>query len=396
MRPTIYPKTVHQINKTLIDETALLTIEKLRNAGHTSYIVGGGVRDLLLGGRPKDFDISTSAHPEEIKKIFGRQCLLIGRRFRLAHIRHGSQIFEVATFRSGENDEANLITRDNIYGTEEEDVLRRDFTVNALFYDPENETVLDYIGGFEDVQRNLLKTIGDPDIRFQQDPVRMIRLLKFQARFGFRAEEGTLNALKRRKNDIIKCSPARVMEEIFKMLESGKADPFFRILTEYGFTKLLLPCFHHFFSEETKEKASAYLRTVDEVHSIPTREKIPRPVLLSALIFPILNEEISRLSHDRQHILSKKEADHLADKLLHAIDISSFVHFPKKLLGTTYTTIINQFRLTPLGSTPKYHSRIGPKEDFENALSLLRIRSIIDPSLGSTCSAWEELFLKQE
>ena len=169
----------------------------LQNAGHTAYLVGGSVRDLLLGLHPKDFDISTSAKPEEIKRLFQRHCLLIGRRFRLAHIRYENKIFEVSTFRAGDTTSSSLIVHDNQWGNEEEDVLRRDFTTNALFYDPSKETILDYVGGVEDTKRGLLKTVGDPEARFRQDPVRMIRMLKFQARFGFRCDDRALAAMKK-------------------------------------------------------------------------------------------------------------------------------------------------------------------------------------------------------
>ncbi len=390
----IYLKNDHRIDKALVDESAISTVLRLQEAGHTAYLVGGSVRDLILGGNPKDYDISTSARPEQIKQLFGRQCLLIGRRFRLAHIRYGHQILEVATFRGGDIDSSSLIIHDNRYGSEEEDVLRRDFTMNALFYDPKNETVLDYVDGVEDLRKHLLKAIGDPHTRFKQDPVRMIRLLKFQARFGFRCDEGAMKAMKDCFHEITKSSQARLLEELFKMLESGKSDPFFRLLTEHGFTKLLLPCLHHFFSEETKEISSAYLRTVDELHSFSTGKKLDRAVTLSALIYPILGEELSRLASDRQEYPPNREIAHLAETLLHAISTSSFVHFPKKLLGSTFLTIVNQFRMSPPNGTPRFHARFGSFEDFTNAMSFLRLRATIDPLLCQLCDQWEAVYQK--
>ena len=184
MRPNIYRPEDHDINTGIIDRDALHVIEKLKKAGYEAFLVGGSVRDLLTQHRPKDYDVSTSADPDQIKRLFGRQCLLIGRRFRLAHIRFGHKIIEVATFRKGETSDA-LITRDNEWGTAAEDVLRRDFTINGLFYDPTDHSVIDYVGGWEDIQSHTLRSIGDAAVRFRQDPVRMIRLLKFHARFGF-------------------------------------------------------------------------------------------------------------------------------------------------------------------------------------------------------------------
>ena len=177
MQPKIYFVKDHGIDSSLIDLDALYVLERLRQAGFTAYLVGGSVRDLLIRKIPKDFDISTSARPEQIKAIFQRQCILIGRRFRLAHIRFGHKIIEVATFRTGEND-SDLIIHDNVWGTPEQDVLRRDFTINGLFYDSSNHSVIDFVGGWEDIRKHMLRIIGEPEIRFKQDPVRLLRLLK--------------------------------------------------------------------------------------------------------------------------------------------------------------------------------------------------------------------------
>lgn len=350
------------------------------------------MRDLLVGLRPKDYDISTSARPEEMKKIFGRQCLLIGRRFRLAHLRYGNTIIEAATFRAGDPTLSSLIVQDNRWGSEEEDVLRRDFTMNALFYNPSQETILDYVGGVEDIHRGLLRTIGAPEARFKQDPVRMIRLLKFQARFGFRCCETALTAMKRCRYEILKSAEARVLEEMLKMLESGKSSPFFRLLTDHGFMELLFPCFHHFFTT-TKDLATSFLQAADEMNSTPDR-KLSRPILLSAIIFPILGQEVTTLTQDRQGVLSTKEITHLAETLLHGISTSSFVHFPKKLLQSVFLIIVNQFRLTPQGGPPRFRSRFHSATDFHEALSFLRLRTLIDPSLSSMLDEWESLAAK--
>ncbi|HAB99553.1 MAG TPA: polynucleotide adenylyltransferase PcnB, partial [Parachlamydiales bacterium] len=165
MQPKIYTVDEHRILPEKIDSHAFYVIEKLRDAGHSAYLVGGGVRDLLLGQKPKDFDVSTSASPEEIKALF-RNAILIGRRFRLAHIRFGQKIIEVATFRSGDTEAPDLIVRDNVWGSEEEDVLRRDFTINGLFYNPREQTVIDYVQGYPDLEQRILRTIGQPDLRF--------------------------------------------------------------------------------------------------------------------------------------------------------------------------------------------------------------------------------------
>ena len=240
MQPKIYDVGEHQIAPDKIDQHAFYVIQKLRQAGHKAYLVGGGVRDLLLKTRPKDFDISTSAKPEEIRSLF-RNAILIGRRFRLAHIRFGKKVIEVATFRAGATEEAGLIVRDNEWGSEEQDVLRRDFTINGLFYDPENQTVIDYVDGYSDLAKRTLRAIGQPDVRFMQDPVRMIRLIKFCARFDFEIHRPTFEALLNCKGEILKSSSARIFEELLRMLESGAAKPFFHLLNEYGILKPLSP-----------------------------------------------------------------------------------------------------------------------------------------------------------
>ena len=181
------------LDRAAIDPDADRVVRKLTRAGYKAYLVGGCVRDLLVNRTPKDFDVATSATPNEIKATF-RNSRIIGRRFRLAHVFFGSKIIEVSTFRANPRDEDDhdlLIRRDNVFGSETEDARRRDFTINGLFYDVEREEVIDHVGGLADLEAKLLHTIGDPDIRFQEDPVRMLRAIKFAARLGFGFEPGT-------------------------------------------------------------------------------------------------------------------------------------------------------------------------------------------------------------
>lgn len=217
----------------------------------------------------------------------------------------------------------------------------------------------------------------------------MIRLLKFQARFGFRCDESAIHALAKCQHEIIKSAPARVLEELLKMLESGKSEAFFSLLTEYGFTHLLLPCLHHFFSnKETKNLALSYLRAADERSAQPNLP-INRATLLSALLFPILEQEVFTLCEDRQLILPLKDIVLLTESLLHGIATSSFVHFPKKLLCSVFLALTNQFRLTPLKGEPRYHARFSSKEDFETSLDFLRLRCLVHPELGHFLERWE-------
>lgn len=232
------------LDRSSIDPDADRVVRKLARNGYKAYLVGGCVRDLLVGRRPKDFDVATSATPNEIRATF-RNCRIIGRRFRLAHVFFGSKIIETSTFRANPRDEDDrhdlLIRRDNVFGNETEDALRRDFTINGLFYDVEREQVIDHVGGLRDLDAKLVRTIGDPDIRFQEDPVRMLRALKFAARLDFTLEPQTFRALLRWRGEISKCAPPRVLEEIYRLLRGGAARRSFELLVETGTLSVMSP-----------------------------------------------------------------------------------------------------------------------------------------------------------
>src|SRR3954471_4995452 len=221
--PVIVPRAEHPISRRDIDSDALKVLYRLHESGAIAYLVGGSVRDLLLGRRPKDFDIGTSAHPYQVKKLF-RNCWIIGRRFRLAHVRFGPKVIEVATFRRqvqpGEEvvqdgvpapdpstvEGEQLIHRDNTFGTPEEDAFRRDFTINALFYDIAGFSVIDYVGGLDDLRAGVVRSIGDPDVRLNEDPVRMIRAIAIAARLDFTIDPPVLEAIRRHRREIAKSS----------------------------------------------------------------------------------------------------------------------------------------------------------------------------------------------
>ncbi len=227
-----------------IDADADRVVRKLNRAGYKAYLVGGCVRDLLVGKKPKDFDVATSATPNEIKATF-RNSRIIGRRFRLAHVVFGSKIIETATFRANPREEEGeldlLIRRDNVFGNETEDARRRDFTINGLFYDVEKEEVIDHVEGLADLDAKLVRTIGDPDVRFQEDPVRMLRAIKFAARLDFGFEPSTWEALLRWRGEISKCAPPRLLEEIHRLLRGGAARRSFELMVETNVLAVLSP-----------------------------------------------------------------------------------------------------------------------------------------------------------
>lgn len=226
-----------------IDPDAMKVVRRLLQAGHEAYLVGGCVRDLYLGRSPKDFDVATSATPEAIRKAF-RNSRVIGRRFKLAHVFFGPKIIETSTFRTvplQADDDDPLITHDNEWGTVEDDARRRDFTINGLFYDVEERRIVDFVDGIEDLDRGVVRTIGDPVLRFREDPVRMIRAIKFAARLDFEIEPTTRQALLEVAPDIVRSSRARLLEEIYKLMRSGASRRCFELLLEAGLLHRIMP-----------------------------------------------------------------------------------------------------------------------------------------------------------
>ena len=299
MPPLIVPREAHTLSRRDVDPEALKVLYRLKDAGFTAYIVGGGVRDLLLGRRPKDFDIGTDAHPYQIKKLF-RNCFIIGRRFRLAHIRFGTKVIEVATFRrqvteeeqaeadarvQAEGDADHIIHRDNTFGTAEEDAFRRDFTLNALFYDIATFSIIDYVGGLEDLRAGVVRCIGDPVVRFREDPVRMQRAVSFAARLGFTIDPPVLDAIASERRRIALAAPARLAEEYYKILRSGAAERTFRELHRLG---LLEPL-----SDVLQAQAGdALWASLARLDAFRLRSEAPPPaltngVLLGSLIVPL-------------------------------------------------------------------------------------------------------------
>jgi hypothetical protein len=244
MIPKVYLSSQHNIDLESIDEDALKVMSRLSRYGYESRLVGGGVRDLLLGKRPKDFDVATSAKPQEIKRIFNNS-RIIGKRFKLVHVYFGrGKIVEVATFRAAEDlidDELHTLRNDNTYGSEESDAFRRDLTINGLFYDADTESIIDYVDGIPDLQKGVIRVIGDPGRRFVEDPVRMMRVVRHAVRAGFTIESNTWEALEAQRDLIKLCAPMRLFEEFRKDLTSGCAVPIVRLLHQGGLLENLLP-----------------------------------------------------------------------------------------------------------------------------------------------------------
>lgn len=387
MEPKIYKADEHRIPPDQVDQHAYYVIQKLRQAGHSAYLVGGGVRDLLLNQKPKDFDVSTSAKPEEIRSLF-RNAILIGRRFRLAHIRFGRKIIEVSTFRAGDTEANELIVRDNEWGNEEQDVLRRDFTINGLFYDPEHQIVIDYVDGYPDIAKRLLRSIGQPELRFSQDPVRMIRLLKFCARFNFEIHKSTFEALVQCRTEIVKSSSARIFEELLRMLESGASKPFFHLINQHGLLEPLSPALAEFLDMPTQTTFKLLEECDAEIKKQPP-EPLDRSLLLSALLFPIF-ELIVREKAKRQD--KPLHLGQIAEEAHRTIDIvfHPFFKIPRRMRGMIAFILSSQYRMVPLDGRPIRRPRPPRDALFSMSLHLLKLRSRVHPELLPHYTLWSE------
>jgi poly(A) polymerase len=291
----------------MIDPDALKVLTRLHEFRHTSYLVGGSVRDLLLDRRPKDFDIGTSAHPYQIKKLF-RNCWIIGRRFRLAHVKFGDKAIEVATFRKhiplADADSAVedatppgdvvatgadrdlQIHRDNTFGTPEEDAFRRDFTINALFYDIADRSIIDYVGGLDDIRARVIRSIGDPNWRFQEDPVRMLRAVVLAARLDFTLDPPVAEAIATQRHRLALAAPARLIEEFYKILRSGCAEKTFAALAAHRLLEPVTPELQAHADDE------GFLDALDALDSYRQRfhtapPTLSNPILLGTMVVPL-------------------------------------------------------------------------------------------------------------
>lgn len=288
--PRILPRADHVLSRRDIDPDALKVLYRLKNHGFTAYLVGGGVRDLLLGRRPKDFDVGTSASPQQVKRLF-RNCFIIGRRFRLCHVRFGpKKVVEVSTFRRLAEPEQGdtLIRRDNTFGTPEQDAFRRDFTVNALFYDIATFSVIDYVGGLQDLAQRVIRTIGGPAVRFREDPARMLRAVALAARLDFTIDRDTTEAIRLLRGEIVKSSSARLLDEFYKILRQGASRRTFEALHQLGLLAYLLP---EADSEITGGAGQllASLGRLDEHRNAENRtaDGLTNPLLVGTLLVPL-------------------------------------------------------------------------------------------------------------
>ncbi len=391
--PRIIPRSGHIISRTNIDERALKVLYRLNNAGFQAFLVGGSVRDLLLGREPKDFDVATDALPEQVRELF-RNCRLIGRRFRLAHVHFGRDIIEVATFRgadAAEEDgrvvtEDGRILRDNVYGNIDNDAWRRDFTVNALYYNIEDFSVVDYVGGMDDIKAGQIRVVGNTQQRFREDPVRMLRAVRFAVKLGFNIHPQTATPIFELAPLLSEIPPARLFEEILKLFLGGCAVQTFEQLRHYGLFRELFPQVEACLSEE--EGGFPHMFLARALQNTDRRIAEGKPVTPAFLIAALLWDPMRRLADEhRARELSPAEADQLASDTVISQQVSR-IAMPRRYTQMTREIWALQPRLTRrVGGTP---FRLLSHPRFRAAYDFLVLRAEAGEEVTELAEWWTE------
>ncbi|MCN7451852.1 polynucleotide adenylyltransferase PcnB [Escherichia coli] len=382
---TVIPREQHAISRKDISENALKVMYRLNKAGYEAWLVGGGVRDLLLGKKPKDFDVTTNATPEQLRKLF-RNCRLVGRRFRLAHVMFGPEIIEVATFRghhegnvsdrtTSQRGQNGMLLRDNIFGSIEEDAQRRDFTINSLYYSVADFTVRDYVGGMKDLKDGVIRLIGNPETRYREDPVRMLRAVRFAAKLGMRISPETAEPIPRLATLLNDIPPARLFEESLKLLQAGYGYETYKLLCEYHLFQPLFPTITRYFTENGDSPMERIIEQV--LKNTDTRihnDMRVNPAFLFAAMFwyPLLEtaQKIAQESGLTYHDAFALAMNDVLDEACRSLAI------PKRL--TTLTRDIWQLQLRMSRRQGKRAWKLLEHPKFRAAYDLLALRAEVE------------------
>lgn len=401
MMPTVSHPTTHELTRISRDQhcisrknispNALRVLYKLREGGFAAYLVGGAVRDLLVGGHPKDFDVATDATPEQVKHLF-RNCRLIGRRFRLAHVVYGREIIEVATFRANSDDgtgdrelEAGRLVRDNVYGSIEDDAVRRDFTVNALYYTVDDFSVCDFVGGFADVQQRVLRLIGDPETRYIEDPVRILRAIRLSAKLDFHIDPAAAEPIPRLASLLGAAPPARLFDECMKMFMAGHGERSFLSLEAHQVLPELFP-------EAATAIASGGVSTramvLAALASTDQRVREDRPVtpafLLAALLWPAYARELGvLLSKGLDPAVAQQRA---SDRV--TLHQAQRIALPRRFSVAMEEIWLLQPRFALRQRKRVFRLLAHPR--FRAAYDFLELRAIQTPALAEDVAFWQE------
>jgi poly(A) polymerase len=381
MIPLIIPRTKHLISRRMIDEEALKVLYRLHRHGFLSYLVGGSVRDLLLGKIPKDFDVATNAHPHEINALF-KNSRIIGRRFRLVHVFfRGRKIIEVSTFRGRsefeevEAEEGKVVRKES-FGAPEEDALRRDITINGLFYNIADFSIIDYVGGMADLERRVIRTIGDPDERFQQDPVRMIRVIRHAARTGFSIKDQTYQAILQHREEIRKCSPSRLGDEFLRELKEGVAGPSLQLMLQTGLLFSLFPDFERALGDRglsVKKTQEFFLSLFDLVDQlIQTGRRVSESILFALFLTPFLQA----VTPQHPFIGKREKYLYLTQTIHWAVhQILTPFSFPRRSKEMAYQILMAQSNIKKAIQKGVISKKLRMKKYFKEAVLLFGIEA---------------------
>ena len=390
--PRIIAREHHDISRKQISPNALRVLYRLHEAGYGAYLVGGAVRDLLLGGKPKDFDVATDATPEQVKHLF-RNCRLIGRRFRLAHVVYGQEIIEVATFRAHGDDGSGAreldngrLVRDNVYGSIEDDAVRRDFTANALYYAIADFSVRDFVGGYDDVQARLLRLIGDPEARYREDPVRMLRAVRLAAKLGFEIDPPTAEPISRLSGLLAEASSARLFDETLKLFLAGHGERSFLELERRGLLGALLPDTAAALAADASGLCrTMILRALATTDARVNDDKSVTPAyLFAALLWPAYALELQHLL-DSGHDLATAE-QRAADRI--TLHQAERVALPRRFSVPMQEIWWLQSRFAVRQRKRVFRLLAHPR--FRAAFDFLELRAGVAPQLAEEFAWWRD------
>ncbi|OGT46922.1 MAG: hypothetical protein A3E82_02625 [Gammaproteobacteria bacterium RIFCSPHIGHO2_12_FULL_38_11] len=373
----IVPRANHSISRAAISPNALKVLYRLKEEGYDALLVGGGVRDILLGRLPKDFDVATNAHPEKIRKIF-RNSRIIGRRFRLVHVFFPDEIIEVSTFRANTTEDTDevrsnqtkMIASDNTFGTIEEDAWRRDFTVNALYYNINDFSVVDYTQGLPDLSKKLIRIIGDPSQRYHEDPVRLLRALRFAAKLNFNLEEKTQSALLKLPHLLQHVPASRLFDEILKLFFDGNARVTYLKLQEYGYFHVLFPSVARIISAHNNKISEKFIAlamsTTDE--RFLSGQSVNPAFLLAVMLWPVLSNEFIHIKNKKTKFYSRLH--HLIDEVI--LTQVKVIMIPKRMQFIMRDIWILQFYLE--AQRPSRIESVFQHRYFRAAIDFMELR----------------------
>lgn len=410
--PVILNESQHGLRRDRIAHEALRVLTRLDEAGYKAFLCGGGVRDLLMGRTPKDFDIATDARPEEVKRIF-RNCRIIGRRFKLAHVFFRDVIIETATFRAlldapppeAENvplpsrrrtdvpdptfaTRGGVIVRDNVYGTPEEDARRRDFTINGLFYNIADGSIIDYVGGLKDLDARVLRVIGDPETRFHEDPVRMVRALRIASQLDFEIEKSAREAIIKMSGELGSSSHERLHEEMLKILNCGRALKVFERSWQKGLFQTIYPAFSAWLQTPAGHAGTVWAKKALRQFDVWKQAGLkPMPALQHALLFGPFIEDMATVlaAEDLPEFEATLQAVNTVLR-----DKSNLTQIPKAVVFDVERILGIQVQMKKSSSQSKYASRLRHRNGFDEALIYLKFASGIDPARKELLARWIE------